>query len=60
MTFESELESAINKEMARINENLLSGTADVRAYDRFVGGYHALRLILEEHIPEIRKKLNER
>jgi hypothetical protein len=46
--------------MARMVDNLLASPADIRAYDRIIGGHHALRLILDEHIPDIRKKLNER
>jgi hypothetical protein len=60
MIFEDELESAIREEMLRMNRAILSGGLDMRTYDRYVGGYHALLLVLEEKIPDTRKKLNER
>jgi len=66
MNFESELKSAITTEMERLTANLVkggmydaAGAADIRIYDRTVGGYHALRLVLEEFIPDIIKKINE-
>lgn len=60
MVFEDELKILIEEEMHRMNRALLSGGLDIRAYDRYVGGYHALLLVLEEKIPDTRKKLNER
>jgi hypothetical protein len=59
MIFEDELEKVIRDEMTRMQENAMSGNLDIRSYDRLVGGYHALRLVIEEMSPEVRKKLNE-
>ena len=60
MTFEDALTEAIKAEMERFKEIVVARGVDVRFYDQTVGGYHALRLVIEEYIPEIRKKLNER
>lgn len=60
MTFEEVLEADIREEMHRMNRALLAGGLDIRLYDRYVGGYHALLLILEDKFPDTRKKLNER
>ena len=57
--FEEALTAAIVAEMDRIKENMVSGQLDIRLYDRQVGGYHALRLVLEEFIPQTNKQLNE-
>lgn len=57
--FEEALTAAITAEMDRIKENMVSGQLDIRLYDRQVGGYHALRLVLEEFIPQTNKQLNE-
>ena len=60
MTFEEAITAAIQAEMERIKETMVSGQLDIRLYDRQVGGYHALRLVVEEFMPDVNKKLNER
>ena len=56
--FEESLTAAINAEIARMTENMLMNP-DMRLFDRNFGGIHALRLVLEEFIPDVNKKLNE-
>ncbi len=58
--FEEALTAAITAEMDRIKDNMVGGQLDIRLYDRQVGGYHALRLVLEEFIPQINKERNEK
>jgi hypothetical protein len=60
MTFEEAITAAILAEMEHIKDATVSGQLDIRLNDRQVGGYHALRLVIEEFIPDVHKKLNER
>jgi hypothetical protein len=60
MIFEDALIARVKEEQSRINDVLISGVVDIRAYHRAVGGYHALRLVLEEFIPQINKERNEK
>lgn len=60
MTFEDAITAAIKVEMEHIQTTMVGVPLDQREYDRRFGGYHALRLLIEELIPDVNKKLNER
>jgi len=60
MSFDDELAARIDEEIERLKEIMVAGNMDIRMYDRYIGGIHALRQITEIFIPETRKKLNER
>lgn len=60
MIFESELETVLKSEMERVRDIMVSGNiTDMRIYERYVGGYQAMERIIEDLIPDIRKKINE-
>jgi len=58
--FDDELADLIREEIARLRESMAGHCMDLREYDRTFGGIHALRLVVEDHIPFVRKKLSER
>jgi hypothetical protein len=60
VTFDDALIKRVNEEMSRLSDHVLLGNMELRHYDRAIGGIHALRLVIEEFIPEVRKILNER
>jgi hypothetical protein len=57
--FERALTASIREEMERMTGILVGGSLDIRVYDRTVAGYHALRLVIEEFIPDIHKRMND-
>jgi hypothetical protein len=60
MTFDAALTARINEEILRLTDHMLGGNMDLRVYDRYIGGIHALKQINEYFIPEVREILNER
>jgi hypothetical protein len=60
VTFEDELRAVIEAEVDDVTAKILVGSMDIRTYDRYIGGLHAHRLVLDELFALARKNMNER